>query len=363
MRRLLILLLMLAAPFLLSAQNTNWDKVLDEYEHICNECIIIRTQIAQGKDVSDASVTVIVRRLSSLRSSLQASSGSMTKNQVQRFNKIRDRYSAVMGTFSPSTTDAENPEVKQQNGSKSSRQEKTVSKKKDDSKIAAASIGSQVVEAKDSITQEGKAFLNLLEDETAKTSLSIETAGLIKTEGQQPALTASDIGTDPVETQVLEEGRASLDYFILASMEMGRKTSFGALLAVRKGRLGGFILGRSNFSKTAQPIGQIQSDGTMLSGSGPFIASGKSAYKTWSIALGPVVSITDWLSLYAGLGYGKKRLSWQDISGNWMEVEDFSHKGLVVEAGVILYYKHLSFGVGLGYLGEMDATLSLGVRF
>ena len=46
-----------------------------------------------------------------------------------------------------------------------------------------------------------------------------------------------------------------------------------------------------------------------------------------------------------------------------MEVEDFSHKGLDTEIGVILSYKHLGFGVGLGYLGEMDATLSLGVRF
>lgn len=359
-------LLLLSSSFLM-AQNTNWDKVLDEYEHICNECIIIRTRIAQGETVSYSSVTAIVKKLSELRNSLQQSSGSMNPDQVRRFSQIRDRYGAVMGTFVPSQMD----DVKKgsttivASDAKSARKSESDTKKKGNQTDSPNSslVDFDNTEMLDTLQLKGKDFLNLLEDETAQTFLSIEAAGFADSEPSGMPVSPSDFTFgnkgDLLNT---EKGLGSFDNYVLISLEMGRKPSFGVFYGLIKDRFGGFIQGRSNF-KTAESVGQVLSNGSILPDGGSLAASGKSAFMTWNVTAGPMFLLTDWLQLFVGAGYGQRRLSWQDTSGKWMEVKDFSSRGIALEGGVIVSYKSLCLGVGLCYLGEMDATAVIGIRF
>ena len=48
---------------------------------------------------------------------------------------------------------------------------------------------------------------------------------------------------------------------------------------------------------------------------------------------GVLAGATKWLTIYAGAGYGARKLAWEDIAGNWALVSDWSHTGMAVEFG------------------------------
>ena len=73
------------------------------------------------------------------------------------------------------------------------------------------------------------------------------------------------------------------------------------------------------------------------------------------------MQIVDWLSVYAGAGYGRRTLAWQDIDGNWARVSDWSHKGLTIDAGLLLSWRNLAFSAGLVTLNFKTCIFSLGI--
>ena len=67
----------------------------------------------------------------------------------------------------------------------------------------------------------------------------------------------------------------------------------------------------------------------------------------FSITGGGMYRINKPLSLYAGLGYGHRWLNWISTSGDIHNVEDYSHKGLEVEGGILYKYKTVFFNLGI----------------
>ena len=76
-------------------------------------------------------------------------------------------------------------------------------------------------------------------------------------------------------------------------------------------------------------------------------------------------SLTELLSLYGGLGYGMRRLCWEDSEGEWMEITDASRRGLCAELGATLHMGRLSLTAGwLGLPFSYNAwSISVGFSF
>ena len=89
-------LCLLAASSVAQAQN-DWDSVLDRYEKITLQCILLRDKAAAGEKVSQKSVTELFGELNRLRNSLQQASGKMTAKQRERFRRVRELYDGKMG--------------------------------------------------------------------------------------------------------------------------------------------------------------------------------------------------------------------------------------------------------------------------
>ena len=73
-------------------QSDRWDRALDSYQTICDRCILLREQSLRGDEIPADELRSLLEQVSSLRASLQRGSGSMSKAQKERFERIRSRY-------------------------------------------------------------------------------------------------------------------------------------------------------------------------------------------------------------------------------------------------------------------------------
>ena len=111
------------------------------------------------------------------------------------------------------------------------------------------------------------------------------------------------------------------------------------------------------------PAGRALSDGAT---DGGFIwTTGRSAIDRYFLTAGPVLRIGDKVSVYAGAGYGMRRLCWEDSEGRWMEVTDAGRSGLCAEIGAGLHLGRFTLSAGWLTLPSYynGLTLSLGYSF
>ena len=147
--------------------------------------------------------------------------------------------------------------------------------------------------------------------------------------------------------------------FLLADIS-GPDISYGMMAGLQGRRWGGYLRFRSDFVKTPETLYECLSDGSLPHG-GKMWTSGDTRSSNLYITGGALVQIVDWISLYAGAGYGCRTLAWQDIDGNWARVSDWSHKGLTIDAGLLLSWRNLVFSAGLSTLTFKTCTFSLGI--
>lgn len=87
----------------------------------------------------------------------------------------------------------------------------------------------------------------------------------------------------------------------------------------------------------------------------------------FSVTGGGMYRINNPLSLYVGLGYGNRWLSWTSISGDVYNVKDYSFKGLETETGLIYklrndIYLNMGLSIGIGHLTFGELNLGVGVN-
>lgn len=127
-------------------------------------------------------------------------------------------------------------------------------------------------------------------------------------------------------------------------------------------RWGGYVSALGNFS--LHDIAYLaRADGRTEDG---FIwTSGRSAVDRFFVTAGPALRVSGRFSVYGGLGYGMRRLCWEDSQGEWMEVSDVSRKGLCAELGAGVRLGKLL--VSAGYITlpftYNAVTLSVGYGF
>ena len=152
------------------------------------------------------------------------------------------------------------------------------------------------------------------------------------------------------------------DVFILASVA-APDMAYGLMAGYKHRNWGGYLAFRSNFT-TCKTSYSCASDGSMENGS-KIWPTGNEKRSNLMVSGGVLAGATKWLTVYAGAGYGARKLAWEDVAGNWALVSDWSHTGLAAELGVIASFYKVALSAGISTVAFRTAafTCGVGVKF
>lgn len=146
--------------------------------------------------------------------------------------------------------------------------------------------------------------------------------------------------------------------YLLAGMSVP-DLSYGLMAGYLHRSLGFFASFRSNFiSKDASY--SCTSNYSLPDGSA-FWASGGRTYGNLFSAAGMLVRASGNFVVYAGAGYGYRKLYWEDIDGEWACVSDWSHSGIAVETGGIFRWRQLAVSAGISTTAFRSCSFTCGV--
>ena len=295
-------------------QSDRWDRALDSYQTICDRCILLRERSLRGDEIPADELRSLLEQVSSLRASLQRGSGSMSKAQKERFERIRSRY---VEAFSKQGYSTDGPALR----------------------IARPALDLPRVDWSPQIKA----------GERSRTTVGERS----RTTGPSAPLRDR---RDRLRDQSKSTGLMAMGSWSPSTL------SYGAMATLTWGKAGIYIKGRSNFQNK---IGEYSclSDGT--SGGKVIWTSGKESHPTWTLGAGGIFKIAGPVSLYAGSGYGSAQTLWEDASGKWATVEDYSAKGICADAGILFSKNHFQVSIGISTITfkKPALELGLGVRF
>ena len=177
------------------------------------------------------------------------------------------------------------------------------------------------------------------------------------------AVTFSECFLLPLQEEVIPASTSPAEFriFILPTISLFPE-SFGSMAGAQYGRWGGYAKFAGRFN-AATPSYFCSDEGILDNGSSIW-PNGESTEKALQITAGALYGMNDWLDIYAGLGYGRHQVLWQDIDGNWATVGQ-GLKGVCAEAGVLTSWKHFTFGAGISTISlrSLTPTLSFGINF
>lgn len=146
--------------------------------------------------------------------------------------------------------------------------------------------------------------------------------------------------------------------YILADLAVP-DVSYGLMAGYQIGRYGGYAGFRSNF-RPVSPSYSCDSDGS-LKGGGTIWASGNQMNSNISVCAGVLYGLKQYVSVYAGVGGGGRKLLWEDVEGKWAEVSDCSYKGFATEVGALFSWEKLAFSLGISSISFKTAEVVCGV--
>lgn len=140
--------------------------------------------------------------------------------------------------------------------------------------------------------------------------------------------------------------------------------SYGLMIGLVK-RTGGYVKFRHSFSK-ASDDGEECNDEGVESGTGQMRwYSGRTEKSRLAVTAGVLQQLWKPVYLYAGIGYGKRTLSWETTGGEWVKNADHSFQGMEAEIGGIVRYGSLAFSLGIqtNSFKYIEANVGIGVIF
>lgn len=149
------------------------------------------------------------------------------------------------------------------------------------------------------------------------------------------------------------------DVFLLASVSAASDFSYGLMAGYKYGISGIYMSFRSDYSGVKTSY-FCTSDGK-IPDYGAFWASGEVLRTNLSATLGPMCSLGDMLTLYAGLGYGYSKVAWEDVDGNWARVSDLSFFEISVESGILCSLGDMAFTLGVQTVAFRTAAVTCGI--
>lgn len=362
-------LCLLAASSVAQAQN-DWDSVLDRYEKITLQCILLRDKAAAGEKVSQKSVTELFGELNRLRTSLQQASGKMTAKQRERFRRVRESYDGKMDgqvgalRLRSGTVESASGTVESRSGTVESASG-TV-----ESRSGAAERNTDEASSHQPVGERSRTTGNSMVEPLPKVegwSAIMKDIPKAEVDVLEPqARPTRSIGT--TETTGTMTGK-HLTFSAIPTLSIGDTRQGGVFLSLSRGRLGGYLSARANFVSQLYAY-ECLSDGT-TPGPETFKGNGGQRIGEYSLSAGAVINAAPWLSVFAGAGFGSSTLCWSDFRGTWARVKDYSASGLQVEGGVVFHLRNLSLLGGVSWLTARPSsgpfmpvfTLGAGVSF
>ena len=135
-------------------------------------------------------------------------------------------------------------------------------------------------------------------------------------------------------------------------------TSYGLSAGHTIGRWGLYGSFRSNYLSTTTSYSCL-SDSTLSNGSA-FWSSGNVCKSNMATVAGVLFRMNRWATIYTGVGYGWRKMAWEDIDGRWADVSDWSLQGMAVDAGFMISCKHLAFSAGVTSISFKSASMTFG---
>ena len=149
-------------------------------------------------------------------------------------------------------------------------------------------------------------------------------------------------------------------FLAVSASAVAPEWAYGAMVSHWSREWGWYAAFRSNYSfhRTAY---DALSDGT--AGTTRIWASGRSATDRLFVTAGPTFRLREHWGVFGGLGYGFRRLCWEDSEGNWMRIADASSSGLSVEAGISWIHPRFTLSAGWISLPLSYHALALSVGY
>ncbi|MBR3440174.1 MAG: hypothetical protein IKH00_00750 [Bacteroidales bacterium] len=335
----ILLLLVLFINLDAWAQSDRWDRALDSYQTICDRCILLRERSLRGDDISPEELTSLLEQVSSLRVSLQRGSGSMSKAQKERFERIKSRYTEA---FSKQGYMADGPVLK----------------------VERPAMDLQRVEWSPALRLRSGTGKILRSAQNDNSHIAL---GFAQNDNRSLSRQSDKLSRHPDKQFRHPEGAKrpkdlSLGLSILGGWSP-QSLSYGVMATVTGRKLGVYIKGHSNFKTQVTAAYSCLSDGT--SGGAPIWTTGKESHAEWSLGAGGIFRLSSFFSLYTGSGYGCSETLWEDVAGKWAKVDDYSAKGICADTGIIFTKSYFQASAGISTILLKNPTLeiSLGVRF
>lgn len=386
-----------AGGFPMPAQ-TDWDKVLDRYEALCNQCIDLKLRAESGEKVSDAEFSRLIGNLNNLRKLLREDSGSMSPAQRSRFSRIRDRYSNVFGKGSRTKVRVNADEASGLGSGEVSHAENRTEKQAQAGYGLAGSHG-----------ENSKYAGERSDSRQSAVSQGVERGVLHGTRGVQLGTTGfqhgvtGDLhgvtgshgvsgGSTLYIPETLSTSGLTAEAFSFGAMNIIQRNKgidpnpkreprrvavgaagmvaaapeflYGGMVSVvfRKNDWGAYAKYLSDYQITSSSY-DCTSDGKFSGGK--MWLSGNTRTSSYMFSAGVRKVIWKGLGAFAGVGYGSHSVYWEDVSGNWAKVTDSSVDGAIIEAGVSYTYKLLELFVGVSTIsfGYNSLACGIGLRF
>ena len=147
-------------------------------------------------------------------------------------------------------------------------------------------------------------------------------------------------------------------WIVSASSIVMPEPAYGARVSRIYRKWGGYAAFHSNFSHH-QTAYDALSDGS--SGNTRIWTSGVSGCDRWFLTAGPAYRLGKQWVVSAGLGYGTRKLCWEDSEGAWMRITDASPSGLCAELGTSFLYHHFALSASWISIPLSYSALSLSV--
>lgn len=331
-----ILVMLPSAP---DGKKDYWDILLDKYEALCNAC----KEKKSKKEIHLLS--------ESLSEHLKHPSGKMTPAQKERFASIQNRYRGVITISDRSISEIDPPRLIRVDTVRRYEHVRIT-----DTVFVKETIGSielnQYVHNKDTIYHIIQYQAPPAEETPKETSP--EQVILPIPSIPQPERMKKDKPVRTRDTVLIHP-----TYILMANAGIGRSLSYGATVGAVD-TWGGYVSFHSDF-RTITPGYSCTSDG--MTGGSRIMTNGNTDHSRLAITAGACYEATKWLIAYAGAGYGRSSLFWQDIGGTWMDVSDISTQGAELEAGGIFHLGILGLSLGVSTTGFKYAEFKAGLGF
>lgn len=342
----------------------NWNRILDRYEMLCNECIDMKHRVDAGEKISTKDLSKLFNSLGEIRNELRNGGDSMTPGQIARFDSIRDRYNAVLGSRPVGTTASEDVAASREiiaNG------ESTISEKN--------SANGETVPSPESASKRTEMSVSRPQQEdvvrepwNAIPQMSALESG-IEYPGMQYEISRL---TTKIESPMPASKEARKVMFSVSALAaVLHDPAFGVMagisgcedcIAGARDGWGAYVKYMSNF-KSAPYSYECYSNGS--SADGKVWLSGNSGTALRQLSFGMSKDVIPRLGAFAGIGYGRYTTTWEDNQGQWILVKDNSAKGLLLEAGLSCSISTLNITAGITTTAfhYTNLFLGLGLRF